>query len=202
MTDAPEETPLEASQPAATPCALCSAAIPAGEPPRYVNSQQVCARCEAQVRAELAAEQAGTAHYPLALAGGLAGALVGAGAWAAIGIITGYEVGYVAVLVGFLAGLGVKLGARNKRSAGLQAMAAGLAVVGLLAAKYIVYAHAMVNVAKEGGLELTYFDPRVVEFFPEALPEMLSAFDILWLVLAIAAAYRIPAPSKVDVSGD
>jgi hypothetical protein len=201
MTDAPEETPLEASQPATTPCVLCSAAIPEGEPPRYVNNQQVCARCEAQVRAELAAEQTGTAHYPVALLAGLAGALVGAGVWAAIGIGTGYEVGYVAVLVGFLAGLGVKLGARSKRSAGLQALAAGLAVVGLLAAKYFVFAHAAVEFGKQNGIDFSYLDARTMQLFPQALPEMLSAFDILWLILAIAAAYRIPAPSKVQVSG-
>jgi hypothetical protein len=200
MSDTADEMPIEAAQQPAASCVLCSATIPQGEPPRYVNHQQVCARCEEQVRAELAAEQTGTGHYPIALVAGLAGALVGAGVWAGIGIAMNVEVGYVAVLVGFLAGLGVKLGARNKRGAGLQAMAAGLAVVGLVAAKYIVVAHALVGLAAENGVALSYLDSSIVRSFPKILPDMLSPFDILWLILAIGAAYRIPAPSKIHVS--
>jgi len=179
-------------------CALCQEPIGEG-PLRYVNQQQVCFRCGEQVIAELAAERGRAAHYPGALAVGLGGALLGAAVWAAIAVVTDLEVGYVAVLVGFLAGLGVKFGAKKKKGVGLQGLAVALSVVGLLVAKYFTFAYFLAKMAGEQGVELSYFDSLILQAFPEALPKMLSGFDILWVILAIGAAYKIPAPSKVQV---
>lgn len=179
-------------------CSLCQHEVP--QTTTYlVNGQVSCAECTARVRAELAAQVPGGKNLLVAAAGGLAGALVGAAVWTGVAIATNFEVGYIAVLVGFLAGLGVKMGARTQRGPLLQYLAAGLAVVGLFAAKYMLFAYTVVHVGQEQGVDISYFDGRLLSLFPEALGEMLSAFDALFLVLALMAAYRVPKAVPVSI---
>jgi hypothetical protein len=179
-------------------CSLCQREV--ARPTTYlVNGQISCGECVANVQAELAAQVPGGANLLVAAAGGLAGALVGAAVWAAVAIATNFEVGYIAVLVGFLAGLGVKMGARTQRGALLQYLAAGLAVVGLLAAKYIIFAYAMVKFGHEQGVDISYFDGRLLSVFPSALGEMVNAFDALFLILALMAAYRVPKAAQISI---
>jgi hypothetical protein len=181
-------------------CALCQQTIPADDrPERFVNNQQVCARCEQQVLSELEAQRPDASAFPLAILGGAVGALIAAGVWAGIAIATDFEVGYVAVLVGFLAGFGVKLGARGKRGLPLQLLATVLSVGGLVVAKYFMFSWFAVKGAAAEGVAIGHFDPLVVSGFFEFLPKMLSGFDILWVILAVGAAYRTPAPSPVKV---
>lgn len=177
-------------------CSLCAAEVPA-EQLSWLEGQPVCGACVEQIRTELEQQQPEGKHYPIAAVGGLVGAFLGAAVWAGIAIITDFEVGYVAILVGFLAGLGVKLAAGKKRSQGMQIMAAALSILGLLIAKYMIFAHVLVKIAAEGGTEIGYFDPVIFEIFPSALKEMLSPFDALWLILAVGAAYRVPQPSQI-----
>ena len=179
-------------------CSLCQRQVP--KPTTYlVNAQVSCAECVATVRAELAAQVPGGANLLVAAAGGLVGALVGAAVWAGVAIATDFEVGYIAVLVGFLAGLGVKIGARTQRGSLLQYLAAGLAVVGLLAAKYMLFAYAVANLGHEQGVDISYFDGRILSMFPEALGKMVNGFDALFLILALLAAYRVPKAVPVSI---
>jgi hypothetical protein len=179
-------------------CSLCQREVP--KPTTYlVNAQVSCAECAAKVRAELAAQVPGGANLLVAAVGGLAGALVGAAVWAGIAIATNLEVGYVAVLVGFLAGFGVKMGARTQRGLLLQCLAAGLAVVGLLAAKYMLFAYTVVKLGHEQGVDISYVDGRILSLFPEALGQMVSGFDALFLILALMAAYRVPKAVPVSI---
>jgi hypothetical protein len=179
-------------------CSLCQRQV--AKPTTYlVNAQVSCAECVAKVRAALAAQVPRGANLLVAAAGGLVGALVGAIVWAGVAIATNFEVGYIAVLVGFLAGLGVKIGARTQRGALLQYLAAGLAVVGLLAAKYMLFVHVMVNLGHEKGVDISYFDGRILSVFPEALGQMVSAFDALFLILALMAAYRVPKAVPISI---
>jgi len=122
--------------------------------------------------------------------GGLIGALLGAAVWAAIAIAADVSVGYVAVLVGLLTGVGVNAGAGMERRPVLQLLASGLAVVGLLAAKYIVFAYVVVKIGQTRGMSFIYFSRFIVGAFPDALVETFRPLDLLWLVLAIGAAHR------------
>lgn len=183
----------------ASTCALCAGAIDSWEK-RTVDSRPLCTRCADRLAKELAAEQQLGGRLPMALAAGGLGALVAAGIWAAIVVFTEYEVGIVAVLVGWLAGFGVKLGAGKARGKALQVSAASLAVFGLLVAKYFIFAHFFAEgVLEEEGIALGPFDPVILEVFPVALPSMLSAFDLLWVFLALTTAWKLPAPSKVKL---
>lgn len=174
------------------PCAVCGESIPEGEA-QSVNGHPTCAPCVTRIHAELAAQRVTGAHLPLAILGGGVGAFASAALWAAIAIATEYEIGYVAVLLGFLSGLGVKLGARTARGPKLQAIASVWAVVGLVAAKYFMVAHLAVS----SGFSDSYLDPRVFEVFAEVVRRASSVFDLLWLGLAVYAAWRVPRATPV-----
>jgi len=186
---------MKAVEPSPAPsisCSLCSAAVDA-DAAALAGGRPLCASCAAQIERELAAERAPGGRLP-ALLLGLAGALVGAAVWAGICVTADVEVGYVAILVGFLAGQGVKRGAGRRRSQGLQLMAAALASVGLASAKYMIVSWAAVKMAG-----LSPFDGVVVKIFFEHLDQWFGGFDILWLLLAVGAAYRQAKPSPVTV---
>lgn len=195
----PEAVPP--SQPeaiAAAACSLCQNPMAAGGG-TSINGNPVCDSCAAQVQAELAAEQQTGARFPIALAVGAAGALVGAIIWAVIVVATNYEIGYVAVLVGYLSGQGVKLGAGKGRGQSLQMAAAGMAVFGLVIAKYFILAHFVVSDPSTAELGLGYFSPGLFLVFVQNIGGSLSPFDLLWIAFALMTAWRIPAPSQIQV---
>lgn len=181
-------------------CARCAGNVEREET-RTVQKQRVCTRCAEKVLADLAAERDVAPRLPFALAGGFVGASVAAAIWTAIAVFARYEVGIVAVLVGFLAGQGVRLGAGKARGRPLQAAAAALATLGLLQAKYFTFAHFAAEALLEEGVGAGPFDPAIVAAFPRALPEMLSGFDLLWVALALSAAWKVPAASGLRVDG-
>jgi len=190
LDPAPQETPRAT-------CVLCG--VPIIREPQLVNGQPACPACVHKVKEELAAEQPDAVSFAPAILGGLAGAILGAVVWAGIAIATNLEVGYVAVLVGFLAGYGVKRASGGKRGQALQIAAAALSVAGLLVAKLFIVQWFLIKGAKEQGYDVSLFDTRTFGILFQVLPETLSAFDLLWVVLAIGAAYRMPAASKVQV---
>ncbi|WP_373045373.1 hypothetical protein [Vulgatibacter sp.] len=177
-------------------CSLCSNAVPTHET-RTAELRPLCTGCADQLEKDLAAEKNLGSRFPVALAAGIAGALVAAGVWAAIVVFTEYEVGYVAVLVGYLAGMGVKLGAGKARGKSLQITAAALGLFGLVVAKYFIFAHFFAASLAEDGISAGPFDPTILAIFPVALPGMLSPFDLLWVLLALSTAWKVPAASKV-----
>jgi hypothetical protein len=198
-TAASGATAPESATPQPSRCVLCQVGLQPGAS-RRVNGQDVCPACAGQVVEELAASKGSALGIVPGLVGGAIGALVGAGIWAAIAILTDYEIGYIAVLVGFLAGHGVRLAARGRGRA-LQFVAVAMSIVGLLAAKYFLFAHYTIEMLAEQGQQLSYLDPRLAIVFPFALVEIVSPFDLLWIFLAVGAAYRAPAPLAVTIEG-
>ncbi len=75
------------------------------------------------------------------LVGGIFGAvvagLIGAGIWTGIAYGTGYEIGWIAWGVGALVGFGALIGARREASPMLGGIAVIVAILALLAGKYI-----------------------------------------------------------------
>jgi hypothetical protein len=199
-----QDAKLDAIEPIPAPvdvttCALCGTEI-ARDAAYLVNLKTSCQDCVAKVRAEVAAQVPSGTNVVVAALGGFAGALAGAAVWAGIAIATDLEVGYVAVLVGYLTGLGVKLGAGKQRGPMLQYLAAAISVVGLVAAKYMLFAYVMVKIARENGVDVGYFDGIIRDNFPQALGQMVGAFDVLFLVLALGAAYRVPKAHAVSIA--
>ena len=166
---------------------------------RRVNGHAICVPCSVQVDRELAAQSPTLATLMPAAALGLLGAFAGALVWTIIAVSTELAIGFVAILVGFLAGTGVKVGAGKARGQGLQILAALLAVVGLAAAKYMIVAYAVVHEAGKNGVDLSYLDPRILTIFGNVAGKLVSPFDLLWIVLAVGAAYKVPASRRVSV---
>src|SRR5512140_3206580 len=180
-------------------CALCNSVVPRAST-YLVNLRVGCALCVAEVRKELATQVPGGLNLLVAGVCGLVGALAGAGVWAAVALATDLEVGYIAVFVGFLTGFGVKFGAGKQRGPTLQYLAAGLSVIGLVSAKYMLFAVTVVRMGHERGVDLSFFDERIRSAFPDALGALLGVFDVLFLVLALGAAYRVPRAHVVEIS--
>ncbi|HEX3659054.1 MAG TPA: hypothetical protein VHV55_24920 [Pirellulales bacterium] len=89
--------------------------------------------------------------------------------WVLVGVVTHYEVGWIAWGVGFLTGAGLRYAAYlggDEESVLQGVLAGGLAIVAVLAAKFLV--------GSLGG------------FAPSFGP-----FDLLWLGLATVTAYKI-----------
>jgi len=129
---------------------------------------------------------------PLGAVGlGLAGALAGAAVWTVISITAKYEVGYVAVLVGFLAGRGVRLGARGTVGKGLRGTAVALAVLGLASARYGIFAWLVAQHESVSPL-----DSRILPAFAQNLGNLFTPYDLLWVFLAMTAAWRAAVPPQ------
>jgi len=171
------------------PCTLCGIATTLNTSV-FVNRQRVCMVCASQ---GVPIEKAALASHVPAAIGAAVGALVGAAVFAAIGIATDFEIGYVAVLIGFLAGRGANLGARGAFAPSLQLMAAGFSIFGLVAAKYMVLAWA---IADRYGVSPV--DGRVFSFFADNFGQLLSPFDLLWVALAVGAAFRAVVPRLAE----
>lgn len=179
-------------------CALCNASI-AADTGSVANGRPLCTTCTAQVERDFQ-EQTKNARIVPAIALGLVGATVGAAIWAGIAIATELAIGYVAVLVGFLAGYGVRRGAGHTRTQLIRGVAIGCAVFGLLLAKFIIVVQAVASYALEQpGAQIPYFDLVWFKIFWSVFPKTLSAFDALWLFLAIGAAARQVKPIQLHM---
>lgn len=116
----------------------------------------ICVRCghnlrigvnaKTVARAQLAASITG--RTGLTIGAAIIAAVAGGAVWAGIVVATGYEVGYVAIGIGLLVGLVVAIGARGQ-SEGVGVLAAGVAVVGLLVGKLLIFQWGVPSVMTE-----------------------------------------------------
>lgn len=162
------------------------------------NGQLMCKTCihnQRTASVPAAPDAVSVSGLAASAIGGAVGALAGGGVWAGIAIATDFEVGYVAVLVGFLAGMGVRWGAGGRRGPGLQLLAAVLAIAGMLAAKYFIFAYVLIGMGHKQGVDIGVFDHMVWSNFPALLGETVGVFDALFAFLAVAAAARACKPT-------
>jgi hypothetical protein len=140
---------------------------------------------------------------PTLLGGGLA-AIVGGSVWALIVIATGYEIGFVAWGIGILAGLGVVLFSKGQRGLPLQLIAVITSALGVVIGKYDTFFY-FFRKAIEGKFgadaasNVGLFSEKAVDSFSQNIGSMLSPFDLLWVVLAVMTAWRIPRGLGIKV---
>jgi len=140
---------------------------------------------------------------PAMLGGGLAAA-VGGGIWGLIVIGTGYVIGFMAWGIGLLAGYAVVLFSRGRKGVSLQVIAVLSSVLGIAIGKYVTFFHflkeaIMKKYGPEVASEVSLFSERVVQVFIEGIDSMVSGFDILWVILAVITAWRIPKGLGIKV---
>jgi hypothetical protein len=134
--------------------------------------------------------------FPMAVLAGLVAAVAGGVAWGLIVRWSGYEVGFVAWGIGFLVGSAVALGARGSRGVPYQAAAVVLALLGIVLGKYLGFVWVISDTFEElgiGDVDVSVFSRATWDAFIEARNEVWSAFDALWIGLAVVTAFRIPA---------
>lgn len=122
---------------------------------------------------------------------GLAAAVVGGVAWALIVKSTDYEVGILAWAIGFIVGTAAVFATRGGTGRQLQVVAVVLALTGILLGKYLGYALILQEEAQTFGEEIGLFSSTMLEFFREDLDLVFGLFDLLWVGLAVASAWRI-----------
>lgn len=147
-----------------------------------------------------AKQEAAALTYVMAAIGGLVGAVIGGIIWAGIAIVADLEIGYVAIGVGALAGWGVVMGTNGTRGLPFQGIAVAAALFGLFVGKYLaaVYFYREVLIEDYGlaavnqvGIGPLFAD--VFEFFPDYLSLSFEIIDIVFVVVAIIAAWGIPS---------
>jgi len=134
--------------------------------------------------------------FPALIGGGLA-ALVGGGLWALIATGTGYVIGFMAWGMGWLTGFAVVLFSKGKKGVLLQIISVISSILGILIGKYFIFFHYLKDaIAKQYGREIastiSIFTKEVIYDFIEGIGSMVSGFDILWIILAVITAWRIP----------
>lgn len=136
------------------------------------------------------------------LVGGLLAALIGGGVWAAIAVAADYELGIIAWGIGGLCGFAVVMFAKGRKGVPLQVVAMVTSILGIAIGKYLTFYYllrqaVLGELGEEGIAEMTPFSPGVLRYFAESAPQMVSGYDILWVILAVYTAWRIPKGSDI-----
>lgn len=162
-----------------------------------MDSRQVAETVHGEVLKAAEAQRVTSRSVFTGSIGGIVAAVAAAVVWALIVRFTGYEIGFMAWGLGLAAGAGVVFFVRGSRGRALQVVAVLASIVGILAAKYFIFVHFLREaVAKQYGAEsaarVSLVSVRVVQFFFETMTSVLSAYDALWVILAVVTAWRIP----------
>lgn len=163
----------------------------------YINGQPICIGCKTNLLNEIAAQKATGADIMTGTLGAAAGAIIAGGLWGLMVIFTNYEIGFAAIGVGILAGYGALLGAAKKRGLELQIIASIASITGIAIGKYISFYH-YVTKEFEG---VSFFSSDTISVFFSTTSEWFSGYDILWVILAVGAAYKIPGMLKLELKG-
>lgn len=145
-----------------------------------------------------------TDALPPAIVGAVIAAVLGGGIWGAIEIFTGYEVGYVAWGVGLLSGAAVVLFAKGRRGEPLQFIAVVSSMAGIVIGKYVAFHHVLAQAVTnrygaDAAAQVSILSENTIHFFIGHISSMFGGFDILWVVLAVITAWRIPRGMGIKV---
>jgi hypothetical protein len=148
-----------------------------------------------QLMKEREKEQLSGGSILIALGAGLVAAIFGGVVWGLIVLLTDYEIGFMATGIGLLSGYAV-LFFTQKKGLPLQIVAVISSLAGILVGKYFTF----YSIVKEILIEeigpvaegITIFSGELMRLFTESIWELASPYDILWIILAVVAAWRIP----------
>lgn len=135
------------------------------------------------------------------LAAGVA-SIVGGLLWGLIVRVTEYEIGFMATGIGLLSGFAI-VWFSDRRGTLLQVIAVISALIGIGIGKYLSFFavlkdYLVLEYGEAAVQGLSFFSPEAVQIFFAAIGDMISPYDILWIVLAIIAAWRIPRGAGIS----
>ena len=125
-------------------------------------------------------------------------AVAGGALWAFIIIFAELEIGIIAWGIGGLSGFLVLLCSRGRKGVSQQVIAVVSSLIAITAGKYFaLYYFFKQAVAAELGQraasDLSLFSAEVIDVVLQNIALVLSAYDILWIGLAVVTAWKIPA---------
>jgi len=118
--------------------------------------------------------------------GALLAALIGGAIWAAIVVQTNYELGLIAWAIGGLAGYAVVKLNPGQCTGVHQGIAVIASLLGILLGKYFAFGYIFTE-SFEG-----IFEGELFSLFINNLGEFFGAMDIVFVILAVLTAWRIP----------
>lgn len=142
------------------------------------------------------------------LMGGILAALIGGTVWGLVVSLTGYEIGYMATGIGALSGISIVLFAGGKKGMPLQIIAVISSLLGIIIGKYISFFYFLKElIAKKHGVELinaannmSLITKTAIKYFIDhGFIAMVGGFDVLWIILAIIAAWNIPKSLGIKI---
>lgn len=139
--------------------------------------------------------------------GGVLGSLLGGFIWGGITVLTDYEIGYIAWAIGLICGFGVVWFSGGKKGLLLQFFAVLSSVFGILGGKYFIFYHVVKKavIAEAGQIaaaEVELFSLKLFNYFLEHISTILSGYDVLWVVLAVLTAWKIPAAVNLKIKNN
>ena len=143
--------------------------------------------------------QADPAAVGRAIAGGAIAATLAGGARAAIMAITDFQFGLIASLIGVVVGKAVLKSSGNRHRRAYQITAAIFSTLGVLGGKFAFYVYYTQNHFRQ--LTTLRAIQVVCKVFIANPGVFLEPFDLLWIALAILAAWRICKAPQVSVTG-
>jgi uncharacterized Zn finger protein (UPF0148 family) len=135
-------------------------------------------------------------YTPALLGAGLA-AIVGGVLWGLIVIFSNYEMGIMAWGMGVLAGYAVVKFSKGKKGVPFQIIAVLSSLMGILIGKYISFYHFLNQAIAEQAAgnppaDISIFSAKVMKIFIAEFSSIVSGYDLLWVILAVITAWRIP----------
>lgn len=140
------------------------------------------------------------------ISAGLLVAFIGGLIWSLIIVVTGYEIGFMATGLGAAAGIIVtKFGEGFKLSI-IRSVAIGSSILGIFVGKFTAFYYIFVQTFREiliaEGLtevEASFVSPSlglVFKTFIQNIPELFGVFGLIWVILALIAAWRLPGTAS------
>lgn len=169
------------------------------------SSDQMVESMHAEIIKAAQEEQLSSHSILPAVMGGVAAAVVGGAVWGLIVVATGYVIGFMAWGLGLVTGFAVLRLSGGRRGLPLQVVAVALRVLGIAVAKYWTFYYFLKKaIEKDYGAStaatISVFSEKVLQLFIENIGSMLSGFDLLWLLLAVMTAWRIPKGLGIKLS--
>jgi len=178
-------------------CAQCSKALTPDDRVASVD-RFFCRSCYATLRQELAgvgSEMSANVNWAGAVTGAVLGGAVGALVWWGFTVLTHIALGLIAIGIGFLVGHATVRFSGGKRTAGLQALSVGVALVSFVVAVYLVNM-SLINeaFAKEGQAMHLGFPPASADLFVRVVAADFGVMDFVFLAIVVYEAWKIPRP--------
>ena len=144
-------------------------------------------------RKSKAAQEAATLMQGVAFSA--MGAVLGAIVWVGVVIITDYEIGWIAWGLGAATGAGMALGKGDDTGEFSGIIAAAMAIVGILGAKFGIYLYLLASIEAAG---MTLQQVEAIAGERLTFGSLFGLIDGLFILLAVISAYKIGSGQSSD----